>query len=89
MDAWLVGPPTTEAYVKFLCFLLDRLTVQDDDADDDGKRRVQLRWEADPLWLETLEPLADVLPEDHLDASRPVRKSTVRRVRGRAGSVER
>jgi hypothetical protein len=76
VDAWLVGPPTTEAYVKFLCFLLDRITVQDDDPDDDGKRRVQLRWEADPLWLETLEPLSDVLPEDNLDASRPVWKST-------------
>ena len=61
----LVGPPTTEAYVKFLCFLLDRITVQDDDPDDDGgRRRVKLRWEADPLWLETLEPLSQVLPED-------------------------
>ena len=84
VDAWLVGPPTTEAYVKFLCFLLDRITVQDDDADDDGKRRVMLRWEADPLWLETLEPLADVLPEDNLDASRPVWKST-----SVSGAVER
>ena len=41
VDAWLVGPPTTEAYVKFLCFLLDRITVQDDDPDD-GKRQVKL-----------------------------------------------
>ena len=71
VDAWLVGEPTTEAYVKFLCFLLDRITVQDDDPDDGGRRQVKLRWEADPLWLETLEPLADVLPEDNLDASLP------------------
>ena len=71
VDAWLVGEPTTSAYVKFLCFLLDRITVQDDDPDDGGRRQVRLRWEADPLWLETLEPLADVLPEDNLDASLP------------------
>ena len=76
VDAWLVGEPTTSAYVKFLCFLLDRITVQDDDPDDGGRRQVRLRWEADPLWLETLEPLSDVLPEDNLDASRPVWKST-------------
>ena len=89
VDAWLIGEPTTSAYVKFLCFLLDRITVQDDDPDDGGRRQVKLRWEADPLWLETLEPLADVLPEDNLDASRPVWKSTsVSGARGRPGSVE-
>ena len=47
--------------------------MQDDpDPDDVAKhRQVRLRWEADPLWLETLEPLSDVLPEDNLDASLP------------------
>ena len=90
VDAWLVGEPTTSAYVKFLCFLLDRITVQDEVASDEGRRCVRLRWEADPLWLETLEPLSDVLPEDNLDASLPVWKSTsVSGARGRAGSNKR
>jgi len=83
VDAWLVGEPSVDAYVKFLCFLMDRITVQDapdreaQAAYERGadlvppRRRVRLRWEADANWLATLEPLADVLPTDCIDEHVP------------------
>lgn len=70
VDAYIDGEPSKENVAKFLCFLLDLVTVDtrpDEaiEATGEGERRVKFRWEVDKEnWLKPVEKDATKVSEN-------------------------